>query len=164
MTDRKTFTNALSPNLLFKNLQSLERGTTWIIGISWLMAILLLGFAVYTLHLSKEAKQDVIIMTASEAKLPDIQHQTVNLSSDQTLISQLQKRYPDIHVVGQETNLVITASDGANFREWLEALDYVDALAPDWRWSLQAFCVGKCPGRDLMYAVVSAESIKFSMP
>lgn len=164
MMKQKRLQDVLSPSLIFHALQDLEHGVLWVIGLSWVMALLMMMLAIYTLHLSLDAKRDVISVVSSAPHLPQLQRQTIDLTNNAEFLSQLQKRYPNIHFIGENTNLVVTSNDGAQFHEWLAALDYVDTFAPQWRWSLHEFCVGSCPGHDLMYAVVSAEDIVFSAP
>lgn len=161
---RKTLRDILSLNLMMRSLQSMEQGTMWVIGLSWLAAFFMVALAVYTIYLSVEAHKDTISILAAEPQLPQIQSQVIDLSKDAALLERLQKNYPDIHFASQNANLVVTSNNGDQFREWLAALDYVDALVPEWQWSLHEFCVGQCPGHDLMYAVLSAENIVFSMP
>ncbi len=87
------------------------------------------------------------------------QAELVDIGQERDWLDPLTHAYPHIGITVQSPYLVITATVGDQFREWLTALEFIDAYAPQWRWSLHDFCVGQCPGGSLMRAVLQADRV-----
>ena len=164
MMRHKNPNSIFSFSTMLRDLQSLGQNHMTIMAISWGVALIMVCLATYTAHLSVESRQDTNRLQSVPSVLPRLDVEVVDLAKAVTLHHQLVQRYPDIQIADLEGNIVISSNDATKFREWVEAIDYMDTLQADWRWSLPEFCVGQCTGKELMYAVVHAEAVSFSNP
>jgi hypothetical protein len=156
---------SLSPKIASKALQTFDRATTVVVGACWGAAVLMMAFAIYTTMLSVSAKRASETALVTEPSLPKVVHKTIDGRAAQTMVERLQRRYPDVTFsLATNQNITITAVDGSKFRQWLTALSYIDTISPEYHWSISAFCVGKCPGNELMRAVLTGERISFEAP
>ena len=163
--DTKTFMRTLSPKVMAKAVQAFDRAMTVVVGVCWGAAILMMGFAVYTTMMSLSSKRAADAAVVAEPILPKIVRKTIEPRNAQAMIERLQHRYPDISFAIQNNNsLTVTAVEGSKFHQWLTALSYIDTISPEYHWSIQQFCVGKCRNGDLMRAVLSGEKISFEAP
>lgn len=162
--DRHTLGKALSPKMAAKIIESFDRATIVVVAACWAAAVLMMVFAVYTVLASTSAKRAAEIASAVEPALPQIVINPVEVSVAQDLITRLSRRYPDIKFsLANDQNLKVTAQDGSKYRQWLTAISYIDTAFPNYHWTLEYFCVGKCRG-ELMNAVLKAERISFTVP
>jgi hypothetical protein len=162
--DAALYLKTLSPRIMSKAVQSFDRVTTIVVGACWAGAILMMVFAIYTVGLSVSAKRATEAALVSEPALPKILHQPIDGHYAQVLLERLQHRYPEItFAFGPGQTLLVTALDGSRFRQWLTALSYIDTISPEYHWSIQQLCVGKC-GAELMHATLMGERISFVAP
>ncbi|HUY67739.1 MAG TPA: hypothetical protein VMV79_00375, partial [Alphaproteobacteria bacterium] len=139
--------------------------TMVVVGACWGAALLMVVFALYTVHLSAAAKQDAVKALVAEPILPQIARAHIDTRDAQALTERLQHDYPDLKfTLGRDGSLQVVATDGAQFREWMTALSYIDTISPQYRWSMQEFCVGKCSGSGLMSATLIGERVSFKAP
>jgi hypothetical protein len=159
----KLMLKALAPQMMSKAIEAFDRATMVIIGACWAAAVLMMGFALYAVSLSVNAKHAAEAALAAEPALPRIAHQGMDARELQTVTGRLQRRFPDLGISSRD-RLVVAATEGSKFHEWLTALSYLDTLSPQYRWTIEELCVGKCAGRDLMHAEVVGEKTTFEMP
>ena len=153
----------LSTKIATQAIQAFDRSTTVVVGACWAAAILMIDFALYTLHLSVVTRHSAEIALIAEPNLPRIVRNKIEPREAQALVDRLQRLYPEISFT-YHNNLTVIASDGSKFRQWLMALGYVDTMSPQFHWAIQEFCVGNCGGHDLMKAVLTGEKITFEKP
>jgi hypothetical protein len=158
----KIVLKALSPKFMMRAIESFDRVTALIVGICWAAAAVMIGFTLYALSLSSHARQGAETAQIAEPVLPKIVRRKVDAHDVQNVVDRFQRRYPGLSITFKGT-LNISASDGAKFREWLAALSYIDAVAPQIHWTMEEFCVGHC-GSDLMAAVLAGEKVSFEKP
>jgi len=163
--DLQLYIKALSPKLTAKALQTFDRATTVVVSACWAGAILMMAFAVYTTMLSVSAKHAAETAIVEEPALPKINHKSIDQRAAQTVVDRMVHRYPDINFsLANNQTLTVTAIDGSKFRQWLTALSYLDTISPEYHWSIQQFCVGKCHGNELMHAVLIGEKVYLEAP
>jgi len=163
--DSSLLLKVISPKIASKALQAFDRATTVVVGTCWAAAILMMVFAAYTITLTVSAKRAADAALVAEPSLPKIVNKTIEPHYAQQMVERLQHRYPEITFSLQNNqNVVVTAIDGARFRQWLTALSYIDTISPEYHWSIQQFCVGHCTGSELMRATLTGEKISFEAP
>jgi len=163
--DTKLIFRAMKPKIAAKALQTFDRATAVVVGVSWAAAILMMVFAIYVSSLAMSAKHASENAQATEPNLPKIIHGKINQREIQMMVEGMQHRFPDIkfNMQGSE-GLIVSTNDGNQFRQWLTALSYIDTIKPQYHWSMQQFCVGKCANNELMRAILVGETISFEMP
>ena len=154
----------LSPRVLHKVVQTFDKGTMVIVASSWGVAVLLMSFALYTVHLSVTARRSAIEAAAQEPVLPKLVARPPEAKEIQPIVDRIKKRFPDITFsVAGDQSLTISTTDGQKFRTWLGVLSYIDTVSPQYRWQIKDFCVGMtCPASTPMRAVLAAQKITFS--
>lgn len=163
--DTQLLVKVLSPKVASKAVQTFDRATTIVVGVCWGAAVFMMALAIYTTMMSVSARKAAENAIVNDPVLPKIVHKNIESKSAQQMVERLQRRYPEvIFSLGNNQSLTITAVDGGKFRQWLTALSYIDTISPEYHWSLTTFCVGKCPGNELMRAVLSGERISFEAP
>lgn len=163
--DTKIILKALSPKLVSKTMATLDRNALLLSGVAWLTMIVTMSLTIYTLHLATTAQRAATAEMVAEPHLPKTVRKGLDAKEVQTLIDRMKRLYPGLEF-SQSTgkSLTVSSNDGAKFREWLTAISYVDAATPQFHWSLQDLCVGKCNGKDLMRATMSGEKISYESP
>jgi len=159
--DTKLLFKVVSPKLVVKAVQSFDRSTSFVVGTCWAVAILMVAFALYTVHLSVTTRHEAETALVAEPNLPKIMRDHMDPREAQKMVDRLQHLYPDIIFSYRNNSLTVTATDGSKFRAWLMSLGYIDTISPQFHWAIQEFCVGNCVGHDLMKAVLSGEKISF---
>lgn len=154
---------AVSPRLMAKAIESFDRATAVVVISCWVAAVLMTGFALYTVNLSIQAKRAADSVMSVEPIIPQIKQKPVDAREVQPLVERLKNLYPGVAFV-YRNNLDVTAGDGNRFRDWLAAVGYVETIAPQYHWTMSHFCVGKCGGHDLMAATLSGEKVTFELP
>lgn len=163
--DLQSYIKVFSPRVVEKAIQTFDRATTVVVGACWGGAVLMMGFAIYTTMATVSAKRDMAKALAVEPSLPKMTQGKVDERSAEMLVDRLHRLYPEITItLGNGQVVTVSTGDGSKFRQWLTALSYIDTVAPDYHWTLSSFCVGKCPGNELMKAVVTGERIMFEAP
>lgn len=160
--DLPTALKAMAPKFAMKAVQTFDKATMVVVGACWGAAILMMAFALYTVSLSASTKRAAEAAAASEPALPKITRKPMEMHDAQVMVDRLQHRFAGINFsLGSDQSVSVTTNDGAKFREWLNALGYIDTVSPQYRWSLREFCAGKCQGNMLMQAVLTGEKISF---
>ena len=161
----KSFLKFFSPRLVAKAVTTLDKSTSVVVGSCWLAALVILVLAVFSVHSAVSAKKEVGEALVAEPVLPKVSTTDINAHEEQSILDRLQHQFPDIKFeMGSAGSIVIKSEDGAKFHQWITALSYIDAMAPEFRWTLRDFCVGICPGQDIMKAVVVGQKSVFSLP
>lgn len=153
-----------SPRILAAVIRGFDRATLMIIGTCWMMTVLVMVLAMYTVNHSAQVRRDAEAALAVEPVLPKINHTPVGGRELQVMIDRLQKRYPEIAVTWQTGVLNLSTTNGGFYRQWLTAIGQVDTLYPQFRWKVLNFCVGKVCGQNLMGIDLVGERIEFEMP
>ena len=159
--DSKLAVKIFSPKTMAKAMQTFDRATTVVVSVCWGAAAFMMAAAIYTLMLSVSTRHATDEALVAEPSLPKIIHKPIDLKSTQAVFERMQRRFPDISFSVQGQALVIDSADGAKFRQWLSALSYVDTIAPEFHWSLDDFCVGKCNHSAVMHAKLMGDRITF---
>ncbi|HEU0117820.1 MAG TPA: hypothetical protein VFR09_04230 [Alphaproteobacteria bacterium] len=162
--DPQIIMKSLSPKLISKALASFDRAMTVVVGTCWGAALLMMAFAVYTMSLSVSARHAADDAAAAEPNLPQIVHKPIEQRGEQIMVERLQHGFPGITFTLQAQALTVTAVEASKFREWLTALSYIDTISPEYHWTIQQFCVGKCHNNEMMHAVLTGEKISFEAP
>jgi len=154
----------LSPGLAAKVMQAFDRATIVVVATCWAAAAVMMAVTIWTVMATASARKATDTALAQEPLLPKIVRSPIESRPAQILADRMQHRYPNITIASLNNhNLKISATDGTRFRDWLMALGYVDTISPEYHWTIQEFCVGKCKG-DLMSATLAAEKITFTTP
>lgn len=163
--DTRIILKALSPKLVAKVAGTLDRNALMLSGIAWLVVVATMSLTLYTLRLAAQARQAATAEMVAEPHLPKTVRKGLDSKEVQVLIDRMKRLYPGLEF-SQATgkSLSISSNDGARFREWLTAISYIDSATPQFHWSLQDFCVGKCNGKDMMRATLSGEKISYEAP
>lgn len=163
--DTKALMKALKARIATKAMQTFDRSTVIVVGACWGVAILMMLFAVYAVILSASTRRAAETAAASEPILPKAVHKPINAHDAQSLVDRLKRLYPDLTItLNNDGSVNMSTNDGPKFREWLIAVSYIDVMAPQFRWAIREFCVGKCSGAGLMHAVLTGEKISFEAP
>lgn len=163
--DTRIILKALSPKIVARIATTMDRSTLLLAGIVWMIAVTTMSLAIYTMHLAVAARRDATTEMVAEPHLPKTIRSGIETKEIQTLIDRMKRLYPGLEFT-QSTGktMTISTNDGSRFREWLTALSYIDSATPQFHWSLQDLCVGKCGGKDLMRAALSGEKISYEAP
>ena len=162
--DQRLLLKALSPKIVSKALQSFDRSTTVVVGSCWAVALLMMFLAIYAVSSSASSKRAAEAALAIEPSLPKVARNPIDPHAAQILVDRLKHRFPGITFgLQNDQSLKVNSNDASKFRDWLTALSYIETIAPEYNWSLQTLCVGKCKG-DVMNAALKAEKITFSAP
>jgi hypothetical protein len=153
----------LSPRIAAKAVQAFDRATIVVVATCWAAAAVVLAATIYTVMASASARRADDQALAQEPLLPKIVHNNIENKNIQVLVDRMQHRYNTITFSAQANRLRISSTDGTKFRDWLMALSYIDTISPEYHWTIQDFCVGKCKG-DIMSATLAAEKITFTAP
>lgn len=164
--DFQSIGKAFAPRYIAKAMQAFDKVTMVVVSVCWGAALVLMVLAMYTVHLSLEAKRQVVEAAATEPSLPKMVSRAPEAKDIAPLVERLQKRFSDINfTLANDRTLTIYTADGAKFRAWLTVLSYVDTISPQYRWTIKSFCVGgQCPGNVPMKAVLSAQKVSFTAP
>ena len=163
--DAKLFVKLLSPRLVTKAVTTLDKSTSVVVSTCWLAALVTLILAVFSVHAAVSAKKEAAEALVAEPVLPKVSTKNITPSEGQLIMNRLQHQFPDIKFeTGAGGTIVVKSDDGARFHQWITSLSYIDAMAPEFRWTLRDFCVGACGGRGLMAAVVVGQRAMFSLP
>ncbi|MGB9153571.1 MAG: hypothetical protein WCD70_10850 [Alphaproteobacteria bacterium] len=161
----KSFLKFFSPRLVAKAVTTLDKSTSVVVSTCWCAALVTLILAVFSVHSAVTAKRDAAEALVAEPVLPKASSTPINPHEAQLILDRLQHQFPDIKFeMGSGGAIIIRSTDGAKFHEWITSLSYIDAMAPEFRWTLRDFCVGACPAQDLMKAVVAGQKTVFSLP
>jgi hypothetical protein len=155
-----------SPRLIGKALSALDKSTAIVVGMCWLAAVVMLIAASMSVHSVMLAKKEAADATIATPVLPEATTIGINAQDAQQVVGRLQRQFPDIKFdIDGNQMIFMSASEGSKFHQWITALGYIDAMAPQYRWTLRTFCVGKCnSGQDLMKASVTGQKMTFSLP
>jgi hypothetical protein len=161
----KTFIKFFSPRLVAKAVATLDKSTAVVISACWSAALVVLILAVFSVHTAVSAKKEAAEALVAEPVLPQITTTVINDREEQLIIDRLSHQFPDVKFEpGSGGSIVVKSDDGSKFHQWITALSYIDAMAPEFRWTLRTFCVGSCNGQDLMKATVAGQRGTFSLP
>jgi hypothetical protein len=154
-----------SPRLVAKAVATLDKSTAIVVGVCWIAALVTLGAALYAVHGAVSAKRDADAALVAEPVLPAAQTTPLNDAEIATTLDRLKRQFPDLKFeAGANQSIIVKSNDGGRFHEWITALGYVDSMSPQFHWMLNDFCVGKCPGSDLMKATVAGERVTYTLP
>jgi len=162
--DLQNIGKSLAPSVMSRALQAFDRATMVVVSLAWGTAIVVLGFALYTVNLSVIAKRAAIEAAAREPSVPKIINNKPEKAEMKNFVQRLQKRFPDITFnAGNDQSLMVIAVDASKFRLWLTVLSYIDTMSAQYRWTIKEFCVGsRCEKGTPMRALLTAEKISFS--
>ena len=154
-----------SPRITAKALATLDKSTALVVSACWLAALVMLILAVFAVHGAVSAKKEAAEAITVEPVLPKQSAAPLNSREGQELSDRLQHQVPDIKIAYDQKGLITVRSDDGNkFHQWITAISYIDTMAPQYRWTLQDFCVGNCGSNGLMRASVAGQKIVFSLP
>lgn len=164
--DTRTFRNMLRWRFILKAFETFDQKTRTIVLSCWLIALLALFLALYTVGAAVEAKRMLASASVGEPALPILVTKTLTPDEIKPVAERLQKLFPGITAqTGKNATLVITAGNSALFRDWLISMGYLETLVPQSRWRIIEFCVGgACGGSSLMKAVLTVEKNSFVAP
>lgn len=162
--DSKLTFKLLSPRMMSKAMQTFDRATTVVVSACWGATAFIMAAAVYTLILSVSARHSADDALVAEPNLPKIIHKPMDIKSAQKVFDRMQHRFPDITFTVHGQDIVVASGDGGKFRQWLTALSYMDTISPEFHWSFQEFCVGRCTNMELMHAAVAGDRVSFEAP
>ena len=150
-----------SGSVLSKALGSLDKSMGLIIGISWFVALVVIGIAVVSVRDATSLKIKVETARALDPIIPKIDRVPLLKEQYEPLVQRIKKQFPTIMFeITSTPSLMIKSNQGDDFVTWLNAVSYADSLVPSIRWTLTRFCVGvECAGDFVMTADIKAEAI-----
>ncbi|MFA4995165.1 MAG: hypothetical protein WC521_07685 [Bdellovibrionales bacterium] len=162
----KLFIRVLSPRMVSKAVNSLDRSTAIVISICWSAALVTMILAVFAVHGAVSSRREATEVMSVEPVLPVISSVPMTPRELQSIADRLQRQFPDIKFearLGQV--LAVKTDDGLKFHQWITALSYIDTMAPQFRWTLKEFCTGNCgSGQGIMNAILSGQKMLLSPP
>lgn len=162
--DVKLFVRMLSPRIVAKALVLLDKSTAVVVGACWLSAVAALILAALAVHAAVDVKKEAASAIVAEPVLPQVSTNGITPKDTQAVVERLQRQFPDLKIeIDSAQGIIVKTDDGSRFHQWITALSYVDTMAPQYRWNLKDFCVGKC-GAELMRATVTGQRVAFSLP
>jgi hypothetical protein len=162
--DSKFALKLLSPQMVIKAMQTFDRATTVVVSMCWGAAAFVMAAAIYTLMLSVSARHEADNALIAEPSLPKVIHQPMDIRGAQKVFDRMQRRFPDITFSVRGKDLLVASTDGTKFHQWLTALSYVDTISPEFHWSINEFCVGRCANMEIMHAAMTGDHISFEVP
>ena len=162
--DSDLYRKVLTLPRVSKLASTFDRNMASILGISWGVALAIMVLAIYVTMMSASMRRAANNAMDVEPALPIINHGGVSPAEMQALMDRMAHRYPELGFTLRDRAMTVTAVDGTRFRQWLNALSYVDTVSPQLHWTIQDLCVGKCSGSDPMRATVIAERVTFDVP
>ncbi|MCL2469162.1 MAG: hypothetical protein FWF24_02895 [Alphaproteobacteria bacterium] len=153
----------LSPRFVTKALHSFDKATTVIVSLSWGGALLVLLFALYTVNMAMQARQQVAEAESMEPNVPQLRQRPPTVSELEPLVKRLERRFTGVSFsLGNDRSLTVVSNDAGQFRTWLMVLGYIDTITPQYRWQIKSLCVGSlCPGTAPMRAILTVQKISF---
>jgi len=162
--NQNLLTRVLSTRVLAKAILTFDRATAIVVGSCWAAALLVMFMALHEVHSAATARREAQEALAAEPVLPTITTGVVNAREGQAILDRLQHQFPELKITWENNQtLSIRTMEGSRFHQWVTAISYVDAMAPQIHWSLQEFCVGHCDS-DLMRATLTGQKISFALP
>jgi hypothetical protein len=154
----------VSPRIVVRALMTLDKSTIVVVSTAWVVALVIIILAVFTVHNAISQKKLAEDADIAEPILPKANTSMITPRDQQIIMDRLQHQFPDIKVDNEGgATIAIRSPDGTKFHQWITAVSYVDAMAPQFRWTLKEFCVGHC-NQDLMKAVLTGQKVFFSLP
>jgi hypothetical protein len=155
-----------SGSVFEKALLSMDKVTLWVVGITWIVALVAMGGAYMAVKSAASLKLQADAARAQEPPVPRIIRAPLSKEQYDPLLARLTKQYPGLRYdITGKPSLRIASSNGDAFNVWLSAIGYTDSMLPSVRWNLVFFCAGaECPGDGLMQAELVAENISISQP
>ncbi|MDD5586032.1 MAG: hypothetical protein PHY92_03620 [Alphaproteobacteria bacterium] len=162
--DIQAIGKSFAPGVMVRAIRAFDRATIVVVLTCWAGALLIMTFALYTLNLSVTAKREMAAAAAGEPALPRIVAKGPETAEIQPLVDRLKKQFPAITLnLGRDQTLTVSTMDVGNFRLWLTVLGYIDTALPQYRWTMNEFCVGsKCDRTMPMMAILKPEKISFA--
>jgi hypothetical protein len=162
--DIQSIGKAFAPGIMFRAIRAFDRATMVVVLTCWTGALFVMIFALYTLNLSVTAKHDMWEAAAAEPSLPRIVSKVPEAVEVQPFVDRLKKQFPSItFAMGHDQAVTVSTTDIDNFRLWLTVLSYIDTALPQYRWTVNEFCVGiGCDRSTPMQATLKAEKITFA--
>ena len=158
------FWRFFSPRLMSKALASLDRSAAVVVGVCWSAALIMVIIAVLATRSAVSAKRDAEAALAIEPTLPMASQSSLRQIDVKAVVDRVQHQFPDVTIEADNSQaIIIKTGEGSRFHQWILALNYLDAIDSQYRWTLRDFCVGRCGG-DLMRAVVVGQKTSFSVP
>jgi len=157
---------AFAPRFINKAIKTFDKASAVIVSVCWGGALVIMLFAMYTVHLSVNAKHDMVEAKAMQPSLPKLHKKLPTISEIKPIVDRLQNRFPKIlFLLSRDLSLTVSSSDGNLFRKWLTVLSYIDTISPQYRWEIKKLCVGmRCHSSVPMRAVLIAKKITFTAP
>lgn len=148
---------------LMKAVGSFDQKTQAIVLSCWGAAILSLFLALYTVNAAVQAKHELATALSKEPAVPVLVSKDLVTEEISPIADQLKMLFQGLIVQpGHNGSLLVASSNGADFREWLTSLGYLEVLNSQARWRLIDFCVGaSCGGSMLMKADLQAQKNSF---
>ncbi len=164
--DPKRIVRFLSPRVVARALNALDRSTAIVISASWTAAMVMVILAVFAVRGAVYSQREAADASAIEPDLPIVTNTPISQQEMQSIVERLERQFPDIRFdARQKQTLVVKTDDGLKFHQWITALSYIDTMAPQFRWTMREFCTGICgSGQGIMSAVLTGQKVVLSMP
>jgi len=155
-----------TPEPLGRALKALDRMAVAMMLTSWIGAVVLMGFALYTANSASKARQAAEVAGAIEPIVPMLQRAALPKAELEEYAVMLRGRFVKISFNALPDNgLEVASTEGQDYLDWLAALSYLDTMAPQVRWAVRDMCVGpECGVGAVMRAVVTGERVTFKVP
>ncbi|MDD3370820.1 MAG: hypothetical protein PHE27_03220 [Alphaproteobacteria bacterium] len=163
--DAKIPFRVFSPSRIARAVSAFDKSTTMIVGTCWLAALVMMILAIVSVHAAVDYKKEAATASSVNPVLPTIKKVSIPPHELQKVVERLQKQFPDIKIdLRAPSGINVRTNDGNQFHQWITALNYVDTMAPEYRWTLKDFCTGSCSNGFLMSAGVYGQKTIIAMP
>lgn len=151
---------------LDRALRSFDKATALIVATVWTSAAVIIILATFAVFGAVKSKQEMTKLLVDEPAQLKIEFSPASSKDLQPLLDRIKKRYPDLKLeLAKDGSMTIFSENPEHFRQWIFALNYIDSISPQFRWSIRTLCVGtQCSMKMIMHAALRAEKVNFVVP
>lgn len=155
-----------STAVMEKALTTFDKAAVIIIGVSWLVALVVMGLTYVAVRDAADLKAKAETARGLEPVLPKIVRLPLLRGQYDPILARLKKQFPTLTFdITSTPGLKISSSNPEEYMNWLNAISYMDSMISTVRWTLSTFCVGmECPGEAVMQTELTAEAINITQP
>ena len=158
--------SGISYPVMARASKTFDSSTATIVLVSWSVALLVMAMALFTVNSVVKEQKNLALAQSVVPVIPEKTQRPVDRRDLEAFVKPLSRLFPGVSFTATpKPSLSITATTADLYLPWFTSLGYVDALGPDYRWSIADFCVGpNCGTNYLMQIQLQADVYGFSVP
>lgn len=134
-------------------------------GIAWAMAGALGLYASIQAKALTELRAEYQKADALTPIVPVISDVPISNTEVAAFLKKVEKSYPDLKLVANGSNIVITSGQTSNFAEFREAIGHMQNGGSGWRVTLDKLCVGReCSAGDKLAVSLKVNKVSVENP